>query len=209
MQPITKEKFDKLSTPEKKEYAHYWASLNYKLKEHELKYLSGEDREEYLDGKVNSGTWLEDYEFNVLDKERKKTYIIKKKFLADDEVNRLDVEMQKFYVNNLTSNMLSMSEDAFQSLSSNKIRNLYVSGKMKTSNPINLKASEIEVLNKSQQKEYVDYFLDLDTMAIRPEYLDVLNPSVKGYYLKKSGQLNEVKKLVRSILKEQWESENK
>lgn len=201
MQPITKEKFDKLSASDKKEHAHYWASLNYKLKEYELKHLFGEDREDYLDKKANSGTWLEDYEFNVLDLDRQRAYIVRKKFLADDEVNRLGTEMQKFYVNNLTSNKLSMSDEAFSSLSSNKIRNLYVSGKMDVSSPSHLKASEIKVLNKKQQREYVDYFLELNTFTIRPEYLKLFHPSIKSYYLKKS-KLNEARKIIRNIIRE-------
>jgi len=201
MQPLSKEQFNKLSSKDKKEYAHYWASLNYKLKEHELKYLSGEDREEYLKEKVNSGTWLEDYEFKALDIEDRKTYIVRKKFLADDEVSRLGTKMQKFYINNLTSNKLSMSDEAFQSLGSDRLRNLYVSGKMDNSNPINLKASEIKVLNKKQQREYADYFIKLNTITIRPEYLEALHPSIRDYYIKNK-KLNEIRKLVRNVLTE-------
>ena len=41
MQPISKEDFNKLNLKAKREHAKYWASLSYKLKEYELKYLSG------------------------------------------------------------------------------------------------------------------------------------------------------------------------
>jgi hypothetical protein len=201
MQPIAKEEFNKLTLKEKREHAQYWASLSYKLKEYELKYLSGDDREKYLDDKSNSGTWLDDYEFKALDVEHKKTYISKKKFLADNEVKRLDSEMQKFYVDNLTSNKLSMSDEAFSALSDDKIKNLYVTGRMKNANPINLKGAEISVLNHKQQIEYVDYFLGLNSNVIRPEYLEILKPSIKKYYLDKSSYVNEIRKMVKSIVR--------
>lgn len=202
MQPIPKEDFNKLNLKAKREHAKYWASLSYKLKEYELKYLSGEDRKKYLHDKSNSGTWLEDYEFHALDKENKESYISRKKFLSDNEVNRLDLDMQKFYVNNLTSNKLSMSDEAFKSLDDNKIKNLYVTGKMKNSNPSNLKKIEIEVLKPSQQKEYVDYFIKLNSTAIRPEYLEILKPSIKKYYLDSINKLNEVRKIIKSVISE-------
>ena len=200
MQPIPKEDFNKLNLKAKREYAKYWASLSYKLKEYELKYLSGEDRKKYLNDKSNSGTWLEDYEFQALDKEDKESYISRKKFLSDDEVNRLDLDMQKFYVNNLTSNKLSMSDKAFESLDDVKMKNLYVTGRMKNASPANLKRAEIEVLKPSQQKEYVDYFLALNSTAIRPEYLEALKPSMKKYYLDNTGELNEVRKIIKSVI---------
>ena len=79
----------------------------------------------------------------------------------------------------MTSNKLSMSDKAFESLDDVKTKNLYVTGRMKNASPANLKRAEIEVLKPSQQKEYVDYFLALNSTAIRPEYLEALRPSMK------------------------------
>lgn len=199
LNPVTKGVFDTYSTKQKKEYVKHLASISYKLKSHELKYLSDEDKKEYFEEKLKTATWLDDYEFFELPNSLKEKYIIRKKFLSDEEIGRLETSLQKFYIKNIISNGLSITDKSFLSLKTDSLRKLYASESLKNTNPINMRALHIKYLDEKGQKEYVNYFLKDSGSDIKPNVLKVLNKKVRDYYDKESKK--ELRKLVREQVK--------
>ncbi len=189
-------RFDEMTTDEKKSFVNDLVIKNTKLNKIEMEFLVPANREKYLFNRVRTSDWLEDYEFDNMSDEEKKVYISHKRYLENIHIKNLSDELQKEYIDSAISSGVQLTDEEFDELHTDDLRKYYVEEKLIHSTISMLTSKELNYLDAETQKKYLN---NLNRMGMAPNSSDFtfLKPEAMRYYQ----SLNEIKSIVRSELR--------
>jgi len=200
MYNFERDKFDEMTTEEKKAFVDNLVNLKIKLKKKEIPYLTDNNIDIYTYNSSRTSEWLNDYEFDVLPEKEKHIYISSKRFIGKDVLEKLSEDMQMHYVISAVFSGVELPEDIFDSLKTDKVRTEYIKYKIKYSSNSNLSAKEILYLTDDEQIQYLRLISKMG-LALNDDEIKSLKPKALRLYKFKKELMKEVRIIIRKEIR--------
>tara|TARA_R110001606_G_C15364879_1_gene648938 strand:+ start:1185 stop:1793 length:609 start_codon:yes stop_codon:yes gene_type:complete len=199
MNLISTSEYKSLEPKEKSKFLDYLVYLKAPVGLYFFKNFSNKQKQDYIENRIKSADWLEDYEFTIMSNDQKQRYIFRKRFLTNSEFLKLNEKLQEYYLQMASYIKIQLNDSEFKILSP-KMKKIYCNFTFEF--PLVLDVEKVQFLSKKNQKRYIEKQVERGVSFSEAQY-KILPPIAKVEYNKiKNSNLNEVRIFIRKILKE-------